>query len=347
MLLAGLGPTWLRGADLPGKYHPGHYVAINEAEPVASIRELDEPPVRGVNKRYYWSDLEPRQGAYHFSGIQADLDLLRNHQRQLVVSITDKTFNPGRNPLPEYLSTYALPNLRGFTAKRWDPVVVSRLIALNRALAKDLNTDPNFEGVALQESALMITPTIQRQQDYTPEKYRDALIQILTESSKALDQCQVFWYMNHLEGRDEYLGEIAEAVIPYRVVMGGPDILPYRKRLQSTYRLYDRFNGRLKLFGSAQDDSYRHDRNDARNMGTAAATRNLPPPAAGCVSMKEIFQFARTQLHVNYIFWSYKNYPGSPGAFTFDDALKVMKEFPEVQGEKDMTQTDSTKSPVR
>ena len=328
LLFLGLGSPSLRGAELSGKYHPGHYVAINEAEAVSSIKELDEPAVRGVNKRYFWSGLEPEKGTYSFSGIRADLNLLRQHGKQLVVFITDKTFNPAKNPLPEYLSNYALPNMHGFTAKRWDPVIVERLIALNGALAKEFNADPNFEGIALQESALMITPVVQRQQGYTPEKYRDALIRILTESSKDLDQSQLFWYMNHLEGNEGYLADIADAVVPYRVVMGGPDILPYRKRLQTTYKLYDRFNGKLKLFCSAQDDSYRHDRTDSRNMGTADATRNLPPPGSGYVPMTEIFQFAKTKLHVNYVFWSYKVYQGSPGAYTFADALKVMQENP-------------------
>jgi len=316
------------GAELSGKYHPGHYVAMGQTEPISSIKELDEPAIQGVNKRYYWADLEPQKGIYDFSGIKRDLAFLRKHQKQLVVFITDKTFNLGKNPLPEYLSKFALPNMHGFTAKRWDPLVVDRLIALNQALAKEFNTDPNFEGIALQESALMITPAVQREQNYTPEKYRDALIKTLTESSKALNQSQVFWYMNHLEGNDEYLGDIAEAILPYRIVMGGPDILPFRKRLQLTYRLYDQFHGKLKLFCSAQEDSYRHDRTDSRNMGTAAATRNLPPPASGYVPMREIFEFARTKLHVNYIFWEYINYQGSMGQFTFNDALKVIRETP-------------------
>ena len=315
-LFSSLGVSSLPAVELPGKYHPGHYVAIQEAESVGNISALDEPAVRGVSKRYYWAELEPKENLYDFAGIRADLAFLRQHHKQLVVFITDKTFNPRHNPLPEYLAKYALPNRHGFTAKRWDPVVSGRFIALARALAKEFNGDPNFEGIASEESALMITPEVQREQGYTPEKYRDALILMLTESSKAFDQSQVFWYMNHLEGNSDYLGDIAAAVVGQRVVMGGPDILPYRKRLQAAYKLYDRFNGRLKLFCSAQDDSYRHDKTDSRNMATASFTRNSPPPPGGYVSMREIFQFAREKLHVNYIFWNYKNYQGSPGAYT-------------------------------
>jgi hypothetical protein len=328
LLLIGFGVGGAYGAEPVGKYHPGHYVAIGEMEAVGDIKALDEPALVGVNKRYEWAGLEPRKGVYDFAGIKTDLEFLRKHHKQLVVFITDKTFNPKRNPLPGYLAAYALPNMHGITAKRWDPVVVERLIALVQALGKEFNADANFEGVALQESGLMISLAVQRQNGYTPEKYRDALIEILTASSKAMDQSHVFWYMNHLEGHDDYLEDIAAAVIPCRVVMGGPDILPFRKRLQETYKLYDRFNGKLKLFCSAQEDSYRHDRTDSRNVATAGATRNLPPPAGGYVPMKEIFEFARDKLHVNYIFWTYKNYQGSEGTFTYDDVLGVMRAEP-------------------
>ena len=316
-----------RGAEPAVKRHPGHYAAVNEADEIQSIRHLDEPALRGVSKRYYWADLELSKDAYHLDAIKRELGFLKAQNKQLVVFITDKTFRPGKNPLPSYLVAYALRNARGVTAMRWDPVVVGRFVALNRALARAFDDDPNFEGVAFQESALMIGPELRREHGYTPEKYRDALIQMLTESSQAYGRSQVFWYMNHFEGGDEYLGDIAKAVIGSRVVMGGPDILPYRRRLQGTYQLYETFNGRLPLFCSAQDDSYRHDKNDSRNMGSAAVTRNLPPPAEGYVPMEQIFLFARDKLHVSYLFWSYTYHAGT-GAFNYDDALAVLRKFP-------------------
>ena len=317
----------VRGAEPAVKRHPGHYVAVNEADKVESISHLEEPALRGVSRRYYWADLEPTSDAYSLDAIKRDLAFLKARDKQLVVFITDKTFRPGKNPLPSYLAAYALPNGHGLTAMRWDPVVVGRFVALNRALARAFDDDPNFEGVAFQESGLLIGPELRREHGYTPEKYRDALIQILTESSKAFHRSQVFWYMNHFEGGDQYLGDIAKAVIGLRVVMGGPDILPYRRRLQATYQLYEKFKGRLPFFCSAQDDSYRHDKNDSRNMGNAAVTRDLPPPAEGYVPMEQIFLFARDKLHMDYLFWSYTYHAGT-GAFNYDDALAVMRKFP-------------------
>jgi hypothetical protein len=309
------------------KRHPGHYAAINEADEIQSIRHLEEPALRGVSRRYYWADLEPKKDAYDLDAIRKDLGFLKTHNKQLVVFITDKTFRSGKNPVPSYLAAYALPNGRGITAMRWDPVVIGRFVALNQALARAFDGDPNFEGVAFQESGLMIGPELRREHDYTPEKYRDALIQMLTESSHAFPRSQVFWYMNHFGGGDQYLGDIAKAVIGSQVVMGGPDILPYRRRLQATYQLYEKFKGRLPLFCSAQDDSYRHDKNDSRNMGNAAVTRNLPPPAEGYVPMEQIFLFARDKLHVKYLFWSYTYHAGTD-AFNYDDAVAVMRKYP-------------------
>lgn len=317
----------VRGAEPAAKRHPGHYAAVNESEEIQSIRHLDEPALRGVSKRYYWADLEPTKGAYNLEAIKRDLEFLKARDKQLVVFITDKTFRAGRNPLPSYLAEYTLPNGRGITAMRWNPVVVERFVALNRALARAFDDDPNFEGVAFQESALMLGPELRRKHGYSAEKYRDALIRILTESSQAFRRSQVFWYMNHLEGNDPYLGAIAKAVVGSPVVMGGPDILPYRRRLQATYQLYEEFKGRLPLFCSAQDDSYRHDKNDSRNMGNAAVTRNLPPPAEGYVPMEQIFLFARDKLHVKYLFWSCTYHAGS-GAFNYDDAVAVMRKYP-------------------
>jgi hypothetical protein len=141
------------GGAEPGR-HPGHYAAVNELDAVQSIRHLDEPALRGVSKCYYWADLEPEKDTYDLDAIKKDPAFLKGHSKQLVVFITDKTFRAGKNPLPAYLAAYGLPNGRGVTAMRWDPAVIGRFVALNHALARAFDDDPNFEGVAFQESAL-------------------------------------------------------------------------------------------------------------------------------------------------------------------------------------------------
>ena len=106
--------------------------------------------------------------------------------------------------------------------------MIGRFVALNRALARAFDDDPNFEGVAFQESGLMIGPEVRREHAYTP-RIPGRAHSNAHGSSQAFRRSQVFWYMNHFEGGDPYLGDIAKAVIGSRVVMGGPDILPYRR----------------------------------------------------------------------------------------------------------------------
>src|ERR1017187_1407891 len=96
-------------AGLVEKYNPGHYVAISERETVSGIQHLDEPALRGVSRRYYWADLEPKEGVYDFAAIRQDLEFLKQHRKQLVVFITDKTFSPGRNRSEEHTSELQSP----------------------------------------------------------------------------------------------------------------------------------------------------------------------------------------------------------------------------------------------
>src|SRR5690349_8318621 len=74
------------------KYHPGHYVAINEQQEMRDIKHFDEPALQGVSRRYYWADLEPRKNDYDFAAIRKDLTFVQEHHKQLIVFITDKTF---------------------------------------------------------------------------------------------------------------------------------------------------------------------------------------------------------------------------------------------------------------
>lgn len=318
------------------KYHPGHYVAFEGSAKLEAFSYLEEPAIRGFNVRYTWAALEPKENLYDFSAIRKDLGIAAKHGKQLVAFLTDKTFSPKLpTPLPAYMREYGLTNdTGGITPKKWDTRLIEREVALSRALAKEFDAHPNFEGIAWQESAPSIPAGKLKGTGYTAELYRDGLIRMLTGSSGAFPHSEVFWYQNFFPGKDEYRYEIAKAVLPYRVVLGGPDILPYRTSLQASYRIYDVFQGKLKLSCSAQSDSYCHHKDDKENGKKLAFHQGKKPiHPDGYVPMEQIFEFGRDRLHLNYIFWSYvtwrpKQYPGDPQAFVFDDALKVIRRNP-------------------
>ena len=308
-----------------GKFHPGHYVAVGPGptEELAEIKYLDEPAVQGVNKRYFWRMLEPEKGVYDFSLIEADLAYLESRGKQLVVFLMDKSFS-SRKVLPDYLSGYAVASEgSGYSPIRWDPVFIERLISLGKALGERFDKHPNFEGLAVQESALDISSEDSERLGYTPEAYRDGLIILLSGLQEALPESHVFWYSNFLPGNNDYLYDVADAIEDYGVFMGGPDILPYHRYLSRvSYPMYKTYRKRLILFCSAQGDSYRHHKNDIR------VDKAEPVHDEGYLTMDEIFFFARDSLHVRYVFWDYEYEGLGKGFWTYDDAIEVIRNHP-------------------
>ncbi len=308
----------IAGGAVELKHHQGHYVSLNPEDDAARIMpELVLPGVRGVQIRYPWKSLEPERGRYDFSRIEHDLEQARRLGLRLVAFIQDKSFFTEEHHLPAYLEAYALPFKRGgMVAKRWDPLIVERLEALFSALGQRFDTEPYFEGIALQESAMGFSREIETRHGYTPEKYRDALISILRGARRGLPNSQIFWYMNFLEGKQAYLAEVAEVAVAERIAMGGPDVLPERASLvRLTYPLYPRFAGRLTLFCSIQNDSYAHRREDD-------AGRYWTP--------EELLLFARDRLHVSYLFWNRKYWRKPPDSWNWDDAMRAIRAYPEL-----------------
>lgn len=309
------------------KYHPGHYISVTpDAQSKADILDAIGSPIHhkgvmGIQKRYNWISLETSLGIYDFTEIKSDLDLLAQQGKSLVVFIVDKSFKDS-NPLPLYLrKNYSIPLSKtsksgsGFISKRWDPYVISRFKALFEQLGKAFDHHPAFEGIAIQESALGLDKTTLEINSYTPEKYRDALIQILTNAAQSFPSSQVFWYMNYLTENNSYISEVAMAVAKVGVSMGGPDVLPENKSLNRiAYPYYNQFKDKMILFGSMQNDSFAELR--------SGRTNEYWP-------MAEMFQFARDTLHVKYIFWNRKRFVGAArGSYTWSDALPVIEKNP-------------------
>lgn len=297
----------------PVKYHPGHYIALNDWDGPAQMIQAIRPGVAGIHKRYPWKTLEPMPGAYDFSTIANDLALAADHGVQLVAMIEDKSFSPDVRMTPPYLwEAYTLPYIDGGqVAKRWDPYVLQRMNLLTEALGAAFDGNPSLEGIAFQESAMGFAPETARAHGYTPEAYRDALIAMLLSAKSHFPRSQVFWYMNYLEGRQAYIGDIAEAVLAHGVAMGGPDILPDSWPLGlHSYPYYTRFKDRMTLFGAVQYDSYAH--------------RHADESLGKYWTMDELFAFARDELHVDYVFWTRKPKSDPADSYNWTHALPVI-----------------------
>ena len=194
--------------------------------------------------------------------------------------------------------------------------MIERFTALLSALGERFDSHPNLEGVALQESAIGFVQSILDKTGYTPEKYRDALIEVVLSAADSFPTSQVFWYMNFLTGKQAYLADVVEAVAPAGVRVGGPDILPDDYTLQRlVYPLYDQFKGRVPLFCSAQNNSYHHEHKD-----TSYPTPYWTPT--------EIFEFARDRLGTEYVFWNHNKRANPADSYSWYDAVSVIEANP-------------------
>lgn len=294
------------------KFHAGHWIVMGRgADTTALMSQSIKPGVTGLVKRYTWRDLEPKQGVYSFAGMKADLAWAAANGMHLIFIIEDKTFTMER-PDPSYLDKYTPRNhAGGYTMIRWNPTVVQRFNALVKAIGVQFDGNKNFEGVATQETALGLDSPALKQFGYTPEKYRDAYINMLTAATKSLPTSRVFWLMNFLVGNQAYIGSIANAVASKGVVMGGPDVWPDNKSLQSkVYPFYTQFSKKMPLFGQVENVCY-----SEPHMTGGFRTKYW--------TMPELFSYARTRLHVSYMFWV-RVTSAPKGAYTWLDALPVI-----------------------
>lgn len=298
------------------KYNPGHYTALlRNQSGLTAMNDAVRPGTVGIMKRYTWRSLEPTQGNYDFAQVQADLNWANSYGMQLIVMIEDKTFTLDR-PTPAYLDSKTLRNRPGgYTVLRWDPFVVTRWKALVQALSR-FDSHPRFEGIAMQETALGLDSSVLNANGYTAEKYRDAYLDTIGSALASLPNSRVFWFQNYFVGNQSYIGTIAKAMGPKGMVMGGPDVLPDSTSLVTkSYPYFTQFQGQMHMFGQVEGICYK-----ALHQTSGYATKYW--------TMPELFQYARDQLHVNYMIWVRIPKPNPSDAYTWFDALPVMDANP-------------------
>jgi len=316
---------------IPGKFHPGHYVYIYDAGvSLSTIQGYESQAIVGVNRRYWWRDLEKQAGVYDFSAIASDLADAKRYGKQLIALIADKS-STAKSACPAYLDDIqTATSVGGMVPFRWTDEYITAFTALMNAIGNQFDSDPNFEGVGLQETALSLSNNVLAQLPskyaYSDQKYSDAIVKYVSATAKAMPNSRVFWLMNYLGGGTPIPASIPQALVPYLVVMGGPDILPWRTTLNSQiYPLYDQFYGKLPLCCSMQEDSFHTNQFDVTNTNPHSHSDE-----GGYASMEDLLIFGRDRLHLNYIIWSYKyvDGPGYPGANTWDDALAAINKYP-------------------
>ena len=179
------------GPSAPGsiKWNPGHYMAsdgvMGAGRTLSYVQaEMDDlnnqDAVLGYRAWFTWGALEPTQGNYDFSVVDAMLARLKtayNKPKRLVIGLwlysTGSWFsgNSG-STVPLYIqqnSAYGASPVNGshgwwgfnahgastgmYAPALYNPAVMNRLIALVQALGQHLDQEPYFEALVIQEDA--------------------------------------------------------------------------------------------------------------------------------------------------------------------------------------------------
>jgi hypothetical protein len=281
------------------RYTPGHYVSLQRAQDSQALMGQclsSAPPIKGFVKRWTWKSFEPSLDNYVLAAHELASDLAWCHARgkKLLVMIEHITFGYADNdPQPPYLNsrTGINPGSTGTDGKViaiWDPFVVGRIKLLLTAFAAYFGNHPALEGVMMEETSLgmpvaeLTTPPAGKiWKPYTPEMYRDALIEIMAHWAVVQPDVRWFFYMNFMpmNHSGSYLN--AAVLASPNCVVCGPDAEEGNAALQArTFYIY-------------------RDNAGIRPAACFASTQVYQTGVAGA----DIYDFAINDLSADYMMW--------------------------------------------
>jgi hypothetical protein len=272
---------------------------------------LNNELIEGAQLKYMWGELEPEKNQYNLALIQNDLDYLSSHGKKLFIQLQDVTFDTiFRKPVPEYLLTdkkyHGGVNLQyetndkdeitgvgGYVARRWDKNVADRFNKLLTVLGRSF--DGKIEGINLPETSVEFGSTGKLYPaGFSPERYRDAIIEYMTLAKNAFPSSVVIQYANFMPGDwlqhngKLYLKSLYEFASKHNIGMGGPDIKIYQKyHMNNGYKFLSEYASSITSGVAVQDGNY----------------EEINPKTGKQVTVDEIYDFANTYLGLDYIFW--------------------------------------------
>lgn len=299
-------PTAAADADLR------HFVFFGlERERVRETSFLDNEAIAGAQLKYTWRELEPLRDRHDFDALRRDLAFLDAHGKRLFVQLQDVSFDEEIVNVPDYLledpvfgggvarkmlltgDDETTAKSDGWVARRWDPAVRDRFVALLDALGGEL--DGRIEGLTLAETSIDFGEGEERlPAGFTYDGYVESVKAIMSAARQAFPRSHVIQYANFMPGEwlpwDDrgYLRAIYEHASRIGIGVGGPDLLPHGKGQRS--HSYPLIAARCEHCVA----------------GVAVQWGNLDetsPETGERVTVAELIRFARDDLRLDYLFW--------------------------------------------
>lgn len=242
-LSAAVNATTQAGAVITGlRFNPGWYVGLQQnsagtgTRDSAALRAVDTTKIneirgqsglQGVNKKAFWRYFEgPTEGDYTRAYDLIDYYLAAltsgaSPPKRLIISIWPVVFSDTTsNIFPEYFtaSDYAQTSI-GWMAKIWETTIMSRLIALNKAITDRYASNQYFEMITTTETAIdfNVTPS-----GYSLTKWLTELKRLATDFRANAPTVQLNMGVNYL-GNNAQMYDLLRHCRTLQVCCGGPD----------------------------------------------------------------------------------------------------------------------------
>jgi len=266
--------------------------------------------IAGVQVRYSWRELEPKEGEYNFTRIQNDLAYLTSLHKKLIVQLQDRSFYPKMVNVPQYIVNNPKYHggiakqiniaggsrkntTEGWVARTWDPAVAARFHLLLKALADKF--DGELYAINLPETAIDVSIGKFKPQGFTPEKYFASVIDNMRVLRQSFKKSLVIQYVNYFPGEclpwqnKHFMSRLFAYAKRHHIGLGGPDVVPYRKcQMYNSYKYFHLYKGQLAAVAMAvQSGDYLY----------------INPKTKKKYTTKDFVCFAVNYLGVDHLFW--------------------------------------------
>lgn len=306
------------------KWNPGHYILAAGAN---RSKQADTflsgygsiPAVKGMQKEYFWSELEPTMDNYRWADIDEDIRTLAAKNKKLAIVIKYKyRLSADESSVPQYVR--ALPNADvsgvsvpsffvqirnlGHHANMGHPGTRNRFHALLKAISERYDNNPNVASVSFLETATSADVS-----DAQTSRFIDGYIKMHEFAGCTFKHTPLFQNTNYPRNR---LKEFTTNMVDNGIGLGGPDTfwgslddpknglgyIPNGGGEKGVYRYYPELSNKIPIGQQVHGENMEY--STAENFfASPKRPHNLSPAA----SVEKVWTFARDKLIPNYMFW--------------------------------------------